>query len=275
VSRPVRYGLAVSEEELGADAPVLIQGGLENAFRRAAAWGFETVEIHIRNPLTLDAGAVADAAVDAGVGISAVGTGLEYSLNNLNLTSPDVDVRRKTSVRFREHIDLASRFDATVFVGLCRGTAPDSVQRDEYLDRFAGELVPLAEYAQRREVVLSLEPIAAYMTSLLNTTQETLAFLSRPGLETIMLLMDTHHMFIEDGDMDQTFDRCKDRIAHLHISDSDRRFGVSGEIDYAAVGASLKRIGYDRSVSLEILPDPDGETAALKGLSWMREVWGE
>ncbi len=274
MSRSVRYGLAVSEEHLGAAAPVLIQGGLGAAFRCAAAWGFETVEIHIRNPGKFDARTIAGAARSAGIEISAVGTGLEYSLNGLNLTSPDRKVRKRTSERFHEHIDLASEFGATVFVGLCRGTAPETDRREEYLDRFEKELVPLAVYASRRGVVLSLEPIAAYMTNLLNTTAETLSFLERPGLERVMLLLDTHHMFIEDGDMDETFALCGGRIAHLHISDSDRKFGVAGEINYDAVGASLKRIGYAKSVSLEVLPDPDGETAARKGLEWMRGVFG-
>ena len=48
----VRYGVAISEEVLGPSAPVLIQGGLIPAIRKAAEWGFDSVEVHVRNPLT-------------------------------------------------------------------------------------------------------------------------------------------------------------------------------------------------------------------------------
>jgi sugar phosphate isomerase/epimerase len=275
VKRSVKYGLAVSEEVLGPQAPVLIQGGLLPAIRRASALGFDAVEIHIRNPSEFDAALLARTASDNGVDISALGTGLEYSLGGLSLTSHNADIRRRTVDRFKEHIDLAARLDATVFVGLCRGTAPDLASVPAYLERFAEELIRINDHADASGVVLSLEPIAAYMTNLLVTTVETIEFLHRPGLESIMLLLDTHHMYLEDGDIGAAFDLSKGRIGHLHISDSDRKFGVSGKIDYNSVGENLKRIEYNKTVSLEVLPDPDGETAALKGLAWMLEVWGD
>ncbi|MBT3274635.1 MAG: sugar phosphate isomerase/epimerase [Spirochaetales bacterium] len=273
MSKIVRFGLTVSEEILGNTAPVLIQGGLETAIRRAAELGFNSVELHVRNPNDIDVGAVTRSAVNAGVEISAIGTGLEYSLNGLNLTSPDTELRLRTATRFEEHIDLAANFGATVFVGLCRGTADGDETREAYLNRLHDTLIPLAAYAREKEVSLSLEPIAAYMTNLLNTTVESLRFISRPGLESILLLMDTHHMFIEDGDIAETFRLCKGRIGHIHISDSDRKYPGSGEIDFEDVGSALKEIEYSGAVSAEVLPDPDGETAALHALEWMRRVW--
>jgi sugar phosphate isomerase/epimerase len=273
MSSSVQLCVAVSDEILGESAPVPFQGGLTDAFTRAAAFGFDAVEIHIRNPDSIDTVELAAGAERVGISIAAIGTGLEHTLNGYNLSSPDDALRKKSAQRFRRHIDLGARFGATVFVGLCRGAAPDSISIDEYLDRFGVELAPLASYADQMGATLSLEPIAGYMTNLLTTTRDTLAFLERPGLESVLLLMDTHHMFFEDGDLEQTFMLCKNRIGHLHISDSDRKYPGSGEIDYGIVGNSLKEIGYDRTVSLEILPSPDGDTAARLGLEWMQGVW--
>jgi sugar phosphate isomerase/epimerase len=273
MSRPVRYCLAISEEELGSAAPVLFQGGLVKGMQQASQMGFDAVEIHIRNPRDLDIHRITEAAGKFGMGIAAVGTGLENTLNGLSLTSPDPQIRRRTSERYREHIELASQFGATVFVGLCRGSAPEQEARGEYLERLTDELIPLAEFAQRRMVTLSLEPIVSTMTNLLNTTRETLAYLGQPGLEPVRLLMDTYHMYHEDGDIAEAFRMCGGRIEHIHISDSDRKYPGSGNIDFEAVGDCLVELGYDKAVSLEIPPVPDGLTAASRGLAWMKGIW--
>jgi sugar phosphate isomerase/epimerase len=81
-------------------------------------------------------------------------------------------------------------------------------------------------------------------------------------------------MFIEDSDMIDSFRRTAGKIAHVHISDSNRRYPTGGNVDYGAVGAVLKEIGYTGAVSLEILPLPDGLQAARNGIAWMKSVWG-
>jgi sugar phosphate isomerase/epimerase len=275
MSRPVHFCVAISEEVLGSSAAVPIQGGLINGLKQASELGFTAVEMHIRNPRQLDIDAIADAAERFSISIAAVGTGLESTLNGLILTSPDAHSRRLASDRYKEHIDLASRFGATVFVGLCRGSSQTEQSRGEYLDRLTNELIPLAEYAEKLNVTLSIEPIISSMTNLLNTTAETLEYLNRGGLEPVRLLLDTYHMYHEDPDIIDAFKMCKGRIDHIHISDSNRKYPGSGKVDFAAVGVCLIEIGYDKAVSLEITPDPDGLTAASKGLDWMRCIWSE
>ncbi len=273
MSKRVQFCLAISEEDLGSTAPVPFQGGLIKGMQQASELGFDAVEFHIRNPRKLDAHSIADAAERFGVAISAIGTGLENTLNGLSLTSPDPAFRLQASECYHDHIHLASLFGATVFVGLCRGSAPTDSLRGEYLDRLTAELIPLSEYAERRNVTLSLEPIVSSMTNLLNTTPETLEYLDQPGLEQVRLLMDTYHMYHEDENMIEAFRMCGDRIEHVHISDSDRKFPGSGKVDFAAVGGCLVEMGYHGAVSLEIPPDPDGRTAASMGLAWMKRIW--
>ncbi|WHH58800.1 sugar phosphate isomerase/epimerase family protein [Petroclostridium sp. X23] len=274
MSRKVSYGLAISEEVLGEGAPVLLQGGVEKAMIRASELGFDSAELHIREPGQFDVQKLLDISNQKNIRIAAVGTGLEYGLNGLNITSPDKSLREKMSARLKEHIDFAANFNAVVFLGLLRGKAPSYAARKEYLDRLAQEFIPIAAYAAERGVILGLEPIVFYLTNLLNTTEETLEFLERPGLETIQLLLDTHHMFIEDKDMFESFRMCKGKIAHLHISDSNRQYPGGGNVDYTKVGDVLKEIGYDRAVSLEVVPYPSGEQAAVYGIEWMRSIWG-
>ncbi len=274
MQRRIQYGVAISEEELGDGASVLLQGGIEKGIIQASGMGFDCVELHIRNPKDLDPARILDTSARYGVGVAAIGTGLEFGLNGLNLSSEDPELRNRMSVRLCEHIDFAAHFGAVVFLGLIRGKCARYRDRSACLDRLAEELIPIASYAAGKNVVLAFEPIAFYYTTLLNTTAETLEFLRRPGLETIQLLLDTHHMYIEDKDMDASWRQCAGRIAHVHISDSNRQYPGSGNVDYARVAKSLDGIGYEAAVSLETLPYPSGEEAALRGLSWMRSVWG-
>ena len=271
-TRP-QFSVSISEEFYGDNAPITLQGGLIAGIEKAARLGFDSVEMHIHTPAHHHVDRIAEVAEHCGVTVSAIGTGLEYTINGLCFTSPDNEVRSKTQERFKEHIDVASTFNAVVFLGLCRGTAPSFDARDEYLDRLAREFILLAEYADQKGVILAFEPIVFYLTNLINTTQEALEFLKRPGLNSLQLLLDTHHMYIEDKDMTASFVEASDRIAHIHISDSNRQYAGSGNVDYEAVGAVLKEIGYTKAVSLETIPFPSGEESARRSLAWMQSVW--
>jgi len=273
--RKVEYCVAVSNELLGDDAAVPLQGDLESAFALASNLGFDSVELHARNPASLDAGRLRGLCADHDLRIAALGTGLEYSLNANNLVSADPKVRRRMSEGLKTYIDLAASFDAVVFLGLCRGKSPSFSEVPAFLDTLAGELGDIASYAKAKAVRLALEPIVFYLTNLLNTTRDCLEFLAaHPDLGTIGFLLDTHHMFIEDGDIAEAFRSAAGRIEHVHISDSNRRYPGGGHIDYDLVGRTLKEIDYAHAVSLEIVPFPTGVEAARNGIAWMKRVWG-
>lgn len=273
MTRKVSFGVAVSQEVLGEGASVPLQGGIAEGMATAAALGFECVELHIRNPGDFDAKTLARLSAETGVRIAAIGTGLEYSLNGLSLTSDDPAVRGKASRRMREHIDLAAHFGAVVFLGLIRGKCGRKALLPDYLDRLARELAPLAAYAAERRAPTGLEPVAYYFSDLLNTTDETLEFLKRPALQGIGLLLDTHHIHLEDKDMDASFLSCAGRITHVHFSDSNRRYPGAGAVDFWRAARALDAVGYAGAVSLEILPAPSGKEAAQRGIARMREIW--
>jgi len=273
-SRKVRYCVAVSNEILGEGSPVPLQGDFDRTFAEASRLGFDSVELHIRNPESYDAGELAALCSKHGLRIDALGTGLEYGMNKHCLTSPDPANRAEMARRLRVYIDLAARFGAVVFIGLLRGKAPSFAEVPAYLDLFARELVPIAAYAREKGVRLGLEPIVFYLTNLINTTEEGIACIGRPGLESVDYLLDTHHMFIEDADLIDSFRKTAGKIAHIHMSDSNRRYPKGGNVDYDAVGKVLKETGYEGAVSLEIIPYPDGTTAAARGIEWMKNTWG-
>lgn len=265
--------VSMSEDVYGESTAITLQGDLTKRFKDASEMGYDSVEIQLHTPSLYDPENLLSLAEQYNLSVSAIGTGLESAINGLFFTSEDEEIRMKTRQRFFEHIDLAAHFGSVVFLGLCRGKAPSSSEIAAYLDTLASELIPIAEYAEKKNVVLAFEPIVFYMTNLLNTTMESLEFLERPGLEAIQLLLDTHHMYIEDKDMFESFKAAAPRTAHVHISDSNRQYAGSGNVDFDKVGKVLKEINYSKSVSLECLPLPSGEEAALRTIRWMKQVW--
>lgn len=273
MSKKISFGLTISEEVLGEGAPVIFQGSIEKGIIRAFRLGFDSVEIHLRNPGDFCPDKIKSLALKHGITVSAIGTGLEYSKNGLCFTSPDKDIRIRTQRRIREHIDFAANFKSVVFLGMLRGSTPRFSQRDEYLARLYEELVPVAAYARERGVALGFEPIAFYLTNLLNKTLETVEFLKRPGLENLGILFDTHHMFIEDNDIEESIGICGRKIEHVHISDSNRGYPGRGNGDFIKVCNALKKAEYEGCLSLECLPVPDPETVARKGLEKLYSLW--
>lgn len=268
------FSISISDETYGDDSAITLQGGFEKNLRLASRMGFGGVEIQTHTPSRFDWIKLQDSVLKNNLKVTAFGTGLEYGFNHLCFTSSDVSIRKQVGERFKEYINLASRFNAVVFLGLCRGRAPAYAERQKYLDLLKKEIKPIYDYALEKEVILVLEPIVFYLTNLLNTTQETMEFLEASNFPKIQLLLDTHHMFIEDKDYIQSFRDAATSIAHIHISDSNRRYAGGGNVDYSAVGSVLKEIGYKNPVSMETLPIPTGEFAAKKTLEWMQQVWG-
>ncbi|MFP3042076.1 sugar phosphate isomerase/epimerase [Treponema primitia] len=273
--RTVIYSIAVTTEKLGDGAPVPLHGELEELFKTVSELGFDAVEYHVRNPEKADIAALQGLVKKYGVGICGIGTGFEYSMNGNSFTSPDQSIRERTVEKYRSFIDLAAPFGASVFIGLCRGTAPTFREIPHYLELLAEMLRPLVPYAREKHVLLVLEPIAFYMTNLLNKVVETIDYIALYGLDGIQLLLDTHHMYIEDPSVVNAFRQAAGRIGHIHISDSDRRYPGSGLVDYTAVAKVLNDIGYTGPVSVEILPYPSGIEAARYSIAWMRSMWGK
>lgn len=266
------FGVAISEEVLGEKAPVLFQGGILQGMAQAAELGFGSVELHVRDPHTLDAAAISARAEALGLKVAAIGTGLENSRNGHCMTAPDAAERRAALDAMLRHIEFAAHFDAVVFIGLIRGEAGRYALKPEKLELFAAELRPLAQAARDAGVRTGLEPVAYYFSDLLNTTAETVAFLEEHDL-SLGLLLDTHHMYLEDPDLADAFRLAGDRITHVHASDSNRRAPGAGNVDYEVVARSLQQLNYTGALSLEVLPLPDGTSAAKAGLLELQRTW--
>jgi hydroxypyruvate isomerase len=103
----------------------------------------------------------------------------------------------------------------------------------------------------------------------LTTTKQAERILETVGSDNLYIQYDVYHMQVMQGDLVPTYERLKDRIAHIQIADNPgRNEPGTGEINYRFVFAAIDRLGYDGYVGCEYKP----KAGTSEGLGWMKEL---
>jgi hydroxypyruvate isomerase len=93
---------------------------------------------------------------------------------------------------------------------------------------------------------------------LLPTTGAVLALLDEAGDERVKLQFDVYHAQVMEGDLVNRLRALLGRIGHVQVADNPGRHQPgTGEIDFGFVFAELDAMGYEGTVGLEYVPEPD------------------
>ena len=108
---------------------VALKGDLQANLAKIAAWGYDGVELAIRDPKLVDADELIRVVSSYGLEIPAIGTGQAWGEEGLSYTDPDPAVRAAAIERTQSHIPFAARTGAAIVIGLLRGTPGASTAR--------------------------------------------------------------------------------------------------------------------------------------------------
>jgi sugar phosphate isomerase/epimerase len=141
---------------------------------------------------------------------------------------------------------------------------------------FVRSMKELTEYASRKDIKIVLENMPTPDT----ITLKEYSYIME-GVSGLYAHIDAGHCFVEGGmRMISRYIRTfRDRLEHMHFSDSmgeqDDHIGIGvGVIDYYSVMKLLRRIRYDKTISLEIHSSRKELTESLKILRMMEEeIW--
>lgn len=253
--------------------PFVFSGDLERHCARAAALGFDAVELFVRDARSLDAARLERVLADHGLAVSGFGTGPGWVVHQLRLTDPDASIRRRAVGFVGEMIDLAARFRAPVIVGSMQGRVEGGVTREQALAWLREGLETLLPRATAAGLPVLLEPLNRYETNLVITVADGLALIETLPGGGLRLLCDLFHMNIEEADMAAALRQAGARVGHVHFADSNRRAAGLGHTDFQPVAGALRAIGYEGFVSAEVLPLPDPETAARTTIQRFNELF--
>lgn len=250
---------------------VALKGDLEANLAKIAGWGYDGVELAIRDPQVVDADELARLVASHGLVVPAIGTGQAWGEDHLSYSDPNPAVRRAAVERTKAHIPLARRFGAVIIIGLLRGIVRVGVSQVQAMDRTVDALGECCAEAARAGVRLAVEPINRYETTLVNTVAEGLELIGRVGASNLGLLFDTFHANIEEPCIEESLLAAGDRLFHIHVADSNRWHPGAGHLDFAKIlGVLQEPARYEGFVSGEFMPRPDAATAAERAIRHLR-----
>jgi sugar phosphate isomerase/epimerase len=249
---------------------VALKGDLQANLAKIAAWGYDGVELAIRDPKLVDADELIRVVSSYGLEIPAIGTGQAWGEEGLSYTDPDPAVRAAAIERTQSHIPFAARTGAAIIIGLLRGIVRPGVSQEQAMEWLVDALQQCCAAAEPHGARLALEPICRYETTLINNLAQGLDLLERVDAENMGLMPDTFHMNIEEPVIEDSIRAVGDRIFHFHVADSHRWYPGSGHLDFASIMAVLYATGYEGYVSGEWMPLPDADTSAEKGIAYLR-----
>ena len=262
--------ITISLVEEARGGPFVFWDGLEDGCRRAAALGFDAVEVFPPGAGAVDAGQLSALLDEHQLQLAAVGTGGGWVKHRLTLTSPDSHNREQGRAYVREIIDLAGPLGASAIIGSMQGSHGDEVDQETALGYLGEALQELGEYARQHAVPLIYEPLNRYETNLCCTLAGGARLLESLGEDlNVVLLADLFHMNIEETCLAEAI-----RAGGRHFVDSNRRPAGLGHIDYQPVMTALAEIGYDGYLCAEALPYPDSQQAAEQTITCYRQCTG-
>lgn len=241
---------------------------LETLAPKVKGMGFDRIEIPLESLDDLDP--VRGRAIIAanGLGVStcaAMGP-------DRDLVHPDAAIQENGMAYIRGCIDATAGLGATNLVGPIYSAVgrtwqatPDERARD--IDLLVKNLGTLARYAGDQGVVICIEPLNRFETSLINLATQAIEVVDRVDHPSCKIMLDTFHMNVEEKSLGNAIRAVGPRLHHFHACENDRGAPGSGNVTWQDVKQGLADIGYDGPVVIESF------TAKVKSIARAAAIW--
>jgi 5-keto-L-gluconate epimerase len=266
----VKPGVVVNGPDVIYGPLALLSGTFEEKIAKAARLGYRGIEFMVRDPAGLDWPGIKSTIQNANLEVPQVVTGELFGADGLCLVTADDDLYRRAEERTRSVIDLAAFLGSMVNIGRLRGQLKLLDNVDDAYGIAVDRLRRVATYAGERGVKITLEPLNRYESDFIPNAVEGRRFIAAMGCDNVGLMLDLFHMNIEDVSIEEGLRQAGDRLWHVHIADTNRRYPGSGHMLYDGIFATLREMGYAGYVSAEMLPLPDPDTAAQQTIGFLR-----
>lgn len=241
---------------------------IEKYAPKIASMGFDTIEIPLEDPDSIDTGRVVKAIRDSGLGVTtcaAMGGGRD-------LIHPDRMIRTETMQYMKDSIDIANKIGSKKFVGpmysevgrLWKSTAKE---RKDDTDLLVKQLNELSGYAEEKNIILCVEALNRFETSFLNLTSQVVEVVKKVNHSHCKVMIDLFHAGIEEKNLGNAIRIAGKDLYHFQVAENDRGTPGTGQFDWQEIAKALKEIQYDGDVIIETF-SPDNELLAKAAAIW-------
>ena len=193
----IRSAVTVSLVPESQGGPFVFWDDLPAACHKAAAMGFDAVEIFAPSPDAVDEASLLRQLEELNLEVAAVGTGAGMVIHGLSLTDPDTEQRTKAKIFIQKIIDFGAKFGAPAIIGSMQGRWGNGLSRASAIEMLSEVLTDLGTHAANRGVPLIYEPLNRYETNLVNTIADGVNLIKSLKTDNVKLLADLFHMNIE------------------------------------------------------------------------------
>src|SRR5580704_235812 len=172
---------------------------------------------------------------------------------NIKVTGPNIDKDRQMEY-VRLALDRVSRLGVRLVVFGSGGArqVPEGFSKQEAFEQLVDFGKRIAPEARSRNITIAIEPLRHQESNIINTAAEGLQWVNAVNDPNIQLMIDYYHFEVEKEDLGDIF-KVKDHLRHLHMANPNGRVVPLKweEYDYAPFFADMRKIHYDRLISVE------------------------
>ena len=252
-------------------SPILYCGPVAAAFKKAAEYGYDGVEIHLRDVGDISVPELLKLKKDYKLDVTTLGTGIAAFEYGISFSDKDPAVRKRAVEHVKKFITVAGELGSAVTIGLMTGKAGKGEDRAARIEAAYECLAECRASAEKAGIMLLLEAINRYESDYIMLQEEAVTAAKKAGGAPIKILSDIYHMNIEEVYIVGTIRKFAKEIGYVHFADSNRHYIGEGHTDYAAVVKALKEVGYSGYISFECLPIPDPDTTAKTSIANLKK----
>lgn len=196
-----------------------------------------------------------------------------------NAMSPDDQLRNRCRAMYRHAAAICGEIGAVTEIEYQYGPQdpmplfnPYQQLSKDQEDDFAAFYRQVLDLVTGTPARVLLEPINRYESRYLNRIADNIRIIDAVAHPNAGLLPDTFHMSIEEADMGQALIQAGNRIAHVHLGDSNRLLPGCGLLNWHDIFGALAAVGYDGYVNLECSTTGDPAVTLPATAAFLRDL---
>ena len=171
----------------------------------------------------------------------------------MHLTGPAID-RDQQMAHVKKAFDRLAKLGTQIVVFGSGGArqVPDGFPKEEAFQQLVDFGRRIAPEARARGITVTIEPLRRQETNIINSAGEGLQLVEAINDPNFQLMVDFYHLASEQEDP-SIIQRASAHIRHLHMANPTGRVFPRkwDEYNYAPFFANLRKIGYDKRMSIE------------------------